>query len=136
MMKITQDQTDKLWWGVWPYSEAKLVFETRIIDNRVSRTFIDVIVAINPTTFEICQQNMIKFKWIPIIEELFWKAKDRWYKHWYISKIFSKQYDRNNLDETSKVFKESQVALEYAEKAVILLHEYVIEFLEIDLESL
>ena len=136
MIKLTDKQIKELWWGVWPYSEAKLVFETRIIDNHISRTFINVIVAINPTTFEICQQNMKKFQWVAIIEELFWYAENKWEGYWYISKVFSIQYDRNNSEETTNAFKQAQIALEYSEKAIISLHKFVIEFLEIDLESL
>jgi len=136
MIKLTKKQINELWWWWWPYSEAKLVFETRIIDDFISRTFINVIVAINPTTFEICQQNIKKFNWIAFIKEIFWNAKYKWANYWYISKVFSIQYDRNNSEETINAFKQAQVALEYSEKAIILLHKFVIEFLEIDLESL
>jgi len=136
MIKITEEQTDELWGWVWPYSEAKLIFETRLLDDKISRTFMDVVIAINPTTFEICEQNMKKFQGIAIMEELFWNAVKKWFEYWYISKVFSMQYDRNNPEETAKVFKQAQIALEYSEKAILLLHEFVIEFLEIDLENL
>ena len=52
MIKITKEQKDMLWWENWPYSEAKLIFETRILDKKVSRRFISVEVTINPTSYE------------------------------------------------------------------------------------
>jgi len=62
MIKITKKQRDMLWGQDGPYSEARIVFETRILDDEISRTFINVEVAINPTTFNICKQNLNKFK--------------------------------------------------------------------------
>lgn len=47
-MKLTKKDTDKLWGEEGPYSEARLIVETRILDDRVSRIFLVVEVSINP----------------------------------------------------------------------------------------
>ncbi|MBU0578536.1 hypothetical protein KKE34_01495 [Patescibacteria group bacterium] len=39
MLKLTQKQRDQLWGLDGPYSEAKLIIETRILDDTVSRVF-------------------------------------------------------------------------------------------------
>jgi len=64
-MKLTQKQIDQLWGEHGPYSEAKLIIETRILDDRVSRIFIVVEVAINPLTFEIISKIRSILKMIP-----------------------------------------------------------------------
>ncbi|MBI2634831.1 hypothetical protein HYW82_04155 [Candidatus Peregrinibacteria bacterium] len=57
-MKLTQKQRDQLWGEHGPYSEAKLITETRILDDQVSRVFVVVEVAINPLTYEIIGKNI------------------------------------------------------------------------------
>ena len=56
-MKLTQKDKDKLWGDSGPYTEVKLIFETRILDDKVSRIFILVEVYINPLTFEIIKKK-------------------------------------------------------------------------------
>ena len=93
MIKITKEQKDMLWWENWPYSEAKLIFETRILDNQISRRFMTVEVIINPTTYKICKDNIEKFSSNPMISQLLEHSEDRWKQHWYISMAFSLLYN-------------------------------------------
>jgi len=41
-MKLTKKQRDQLWGESGPYSEAKIITETRILDDEVSRVFVVV----------------------------------------------------------------------------------------------
>jgi len=131
MIKITEQQKNMLWGWEWPYSEAKLIFETRILDNQISRNFITVEATINPTTFEICKQNIDKFSKNPMISQLLEHSDYRWKKHWYISMAFSHPYDRNNKEDEIEILKEAKLNLSYTEKAIIDMHNFIIKFLEI-----
>lgn len=128
MIKITKEQKDMLWWENWPYSEAKLIFETRILDNQISRRFMTVEVIINPTTYKICKDNIEKFSSNPMISQLLEHSEDRWKQHWYISMAFSHPFKENN---ELKVLKEAKIALNYTEKTIIDMHNFVIDFLDI-----
>jgi len=70
MKKLSQKQLDKLWGEDGPYSEADLSIQTRILDDRVSRVFINVEVKINPFTFEFIKKHRDKFKDNQIIQQL------------------------------------------------------------------
>jgi len=132
MLKITKKQRQMLWWEEWPYSEAKIIFETRILDDAVSRTFINVEVSINPTTFEICKQNLKKFTKNKMISDLIKSADDRWERFWFVAMSFSSEYDRDDIEDEIEVLQKAKIALGYSEKTIIEMHNFVIDFLEIE----
>ena len=124
-MKLTQKQRDQLWGESGPYSEAKLIVETRILDNLVSRIFVVVEVTINPLTFEIISQNKKQFKDDPMITQLIEHSEDRGQNFGYVSMAFMGEY----LDES--VMKEAKKALEYAKKTIIKMHKFVMDLLDL-----
>lgn len=51
-MRLKQKDIDKLWGEEGPYSEVKIIKQLRILDDQISRIFIEVEVYVNPFTFE------------------------------------------------------------------------------------
>ena len=65
MKKLSSMEREMLWNENGPYSEAKIVINTRILDDRVSRVTVEVEGHINPTTFKIvkkCMSNVCKMQ--------------------------------------------------------------------------
>ena len=125
-MKLSQKQYDELWGEDGPYSQVRVVIETRILDDRVSRVFVEVEADINPLTFKIIEQNRNKFKNDIKIQQLLDYADDRGQEFGYVVTAFSKEY----ADET--VMREAHTAAEYTKATVIKMHKFVMELLEID----
>jgi hypothetical protein len=125
-MRLTQQQIDQLWGEQGPYSEAKLIVETRILDDQVSRVFIVVEVNINPLTFEIVSKNKKQFKDDPMITQLIEHSEDRGQKLGYVSMAFMREY----YDES--VIKEAQKAVEYAKETIIKMHKFVMDLLGLE----
>src|SRR3989304_8625945 len=59
---LTEKEGRKMWNDEGPYSEAYMTFETRILDDEISRIFIKVYASINPLTFELIQKNSEQFE--------------------------------------------------------------------------
>lgn len=127
MIKLTKKQKDMLWGKNWPYSEVDLKIQTRILDNKISSKFIEVEVNINPTTFEICKQNIEYFKNDIMINQLL----NHWLyispEFWYKSCAFMQEY----RDE--KIIIKAMESVKYAEETIIKMHKFVIDFLWIKL---
>ena len=130
-MKITKKQKDLLWGWDWPYSEAHLTFETRILNDEISRFFIIVEVNINPTTFEICKQNIKHFKDDEMAYQLLNNAMYISDKDWYKSCAFINEYDKDDED-YKKILSLAKKSLKYSEETLIKLHKYVMDFLWIE----
>jgi hypothetical protein len=65
-MNLTDKQIAELWGGDGPYSEAKFIIESRILDDSVSRVFLRVEVNINPFTYRIIkniEKNLLMMRW-------------------------------------------------------------------------
>ncbi len=124
-MKLSQKQLDKLWGGDGPYSQASLIFETRILDDKVSRIFLNVEVSVNPLTFEIILQNRAEFKDDPMIQQLLDHADDRGQEFGYVTSAFQEEYTGED------VLFEAKKRLEYAEKTLIKMHKFVMNLLDI-----
>lgn len=124
-MKLTQKQYDKLWGEDGPYSQANLIIQTRILDDKVSRVFVEVEVDINPLTYEIIKQNINRFKNDPMITQLIDHADDRGFEFGFVSCAFSAEYH----DES--IMKEAKRRLEYAKKTIIKMHKFVMDLLDI-----
>ncbi|MBU2524957.1 hypothetical protein KKG71_07225 [Patescibacteria group bacterium] len=124
-MKLTQKQRDQLWGEVGPYSEAKLIVETRILDDQVSRVFIVVEVSINPLTFEIISKNSKQFADDQMIIQLIEHSEDRGQSFGYVSMAFIQEY----RDES--VMKEAKKVLEYTKTTIIKMHKFVMDLLDL-----
>ena len=124
-MKLTQQQSDKLWGEDGPYSQANLIVQTRILDDKVSRVFVEVEVDINPLTYEIIKQNMKQFKDDQMITQLIEHADSRGQDFGYVCSAFSREY----RDES--VMEEAKMRLEYTKKTIIKMHKFVMDLLDI-----
>lgn len=125
MIKLTNEQMEMLWGDWWPYSEVDLKIQTRVLDDKIARKFIEVEVNINPTTFEICYQNIEHFKNDIMVTQLLthWECISPIYG--YKSCAFIAEY-RNE-----EVMEDAKKAVEYAKETIIKLNKYVMNFLEI-----
>ena len=128
-MKLRQEQIDKLWGETGPYSEAKLIFETRILDDEISRFFIEVRVHINPLTYEIVRDNIDHFKDDKMINDLIEHAEFQGFEDGYIATAFLNEYK----DES--VLKQAKKHLEYSEKTIIKMHKFVMNLLGLGLKK-
>ncbi len=124
-MKLTQKQRDQLWGEQGPYSEAKLIIETRILDDQVSRVFVVVEVSINPLTYEIISKNIKQFNDDPMITQLVRHAYNRGQDFGYVSMAFMREY----IDES--VIKEAQKTVEYSKTTIIKMHKFVMDLLDL-----
>lgn len=122
-MKLTQKQLDKLWGDGGPYSEARLIIETRILDNSVSRVIVRVEVSINPLTFEIIKKNIKYFEDDDLIVNLVKNAQDYGPDHGYVAEAFFEEY----IDDT--VLKKGREALQYSKDTIIKMHNFVSDLL-------
>ena len=121
-MKLTNEQRDMLWGKRGPYSEASLKKQVRILDDRISRIFLEVEVNINPTTFKLVKKhrNDKEFKDDIIIQQFLDHADYRGQKFGYVSCAFSGEY----IDK--KVLKEAERSLKYSQEIIIKMHKFII----------
>lgn len=124
---LTKKQQDKIWGETGPYSEARLIFCSRILDDQVSRVFVEVEVAINPLTFEMVKKNRQEFANDPIIQQLLDHSDFRGQKHGYVSSAFSRQY----IDHSDAL--EAERHLQYAKETIIRMHKWLIRNLNKEL---
>jgi len=123
-MKITIEQQDKLWGETGPYSQANLIIQTRILDDKVSRVFLVVEVEINPFTFEVIQKNRSKFSNDQKILQLLDYSEYRGQEFGYVSSAFEAIYNNE------AVMREAQERLKYAIETIIKMHRFVIDLIE------
>ena len=124
-MKLTSEQHHKLWGNGGPYSEVNLIIQNRVLDDRVSRRFVEVEVVLNPLTYEIVAKNLEHFKNDEPVLRLINHASDRGL-YGYVVSAFRKQYS----DES--VMREAKKQAEFSNEVVIRLHKFVMDLLEID----
>lgn len=123
-LKLTQKHSDELWGGEGPYSEARLIFESRILDDSVSRVFVVVEASINPLTYKIIKQNRHHFEDDPKIQQLLDHADYRGPAFGYVTMGYCNEYfGKNELKEADK-------ALEYTKETIIKMHKFVMDLLE------
>ncbi len=120
-MKLTKNEQEMLWGDTGPYSEVKIVVNTRILDDEVSRVMIEVEGNINPTTFKVVKKNKSKFIDDPVITELLSTARYEGKSYGYHISAGAEEYD----DEIS--LRNAKIKQVYMEKAVIKMHQFVIE---------
>ncbi|HZE87494.1 MAG TPA: hypothetical protein VE090_04810 [Methylomirabilota bacterium] len=125
-MKLTQKQREKLWGEDGPYSEAWLIFETRILDDSVSRVFINVEVHLNPFTYETIKKNRKLFADDPLIQQVLDHSDYRGQPHGYVTCAFLTEYTDDS------VMEEAKSHLEYAKSTIIKMHKFVLASINTD----
>lgn len=123
-MKLTKEIKDKLWGETGPYSQSKLILETRILDDRVSRVFAVVECEINPLTYEIIKQNKDHFKKDKKITDLIDHSEFRGQSFGYVSMAF--EHELTGPDVWEKAHKH----LEYTKETIIKMHKFVMNLLD------
>ena len=120
-MKLTKKQVDMLWGESGPYSQANLIKQVRILDDKISRVFLVVEVDINPTTFEMVEKyrDSDEFKNDIIIQQLLDHADFRGPHFGYVSMAFEGEY----LNQS--VAFNAEAALKYAQDSIIKMHKFV-----------
>lgn len=124
-MKITKKQRDKLWGETGPYSQANLIIQTRILNDKISRVFLNVEADINPLTYEIVKQNRSKFKDDIMIQQLLDHAEYRGQEFGYVVSAFEGEFVNED------VLKEAKQRLKYTEDNLIKMHKFVMDLLDI-----
>ena len=124
-MQLTQQQRDELWGEDGPYSQARIVIETRILDDHVSRVFVEVEADINPLTYKIVAQNREQFSDDEMIQQLIDHADYRGQEFGYLTYAFSCEY----TDES--VMLAAEQALAYTRATIIKMHKFVMDLLNL-----
>lgn len=126
LIPLTKKEKDALWNETGPYSQASLIIQSRILDDRVSRVFLEVEVAINPYTFEFVRKHREEFIDDEMVQQLLDHSDFRGQPHGYVSCAYSKEYSQDLLEEAN-------VHLGYAEKTIIKMHKFVIKHLDVEI---
>ena len=125
-MKLKKDQIAKLWGETGPYSETNLIIQTRILDDQISRIFVEVRVHINPLTFEIIKQSLDYFKDDKKVQDLINNATFWGFKNGYVATSFLGEY----VDESA--MKQAKKYLKYSEETIIKMHKFIMDFLDLN----
>lgn len=125
-MKLTAKQIREIWGDDGPYSEVSIKIQTRILDDSVSRIFIEVDANINPLTFKVVKKMRILFKDDIIIQHLLDNARFVGQSYGYTVCAYTKEYE--GVDDLKK----AQLPLEYTRDAIIKMHKYVMELYGLD----
>ena len=123
-MKLSIEQRDKLWGESGPYSQANLIIQTRILDDRVSRVFLVVEAEINPLTYELVDKHRSHFQDDIRIQQILDNAEYRSSEFGYVVSAFEMEY----RDES--VMKMAQRALKYTKETIIKMHKFVMDLLD------
>ena len=120
-----------MFWGeTGPYSEAKMILNTRILDDGISRVTVEIDGNINPTTFKIVKKNKKVFAKDPVIIDLLESARYEgtdWGYH------VSLGYEELRTDEDGeKVMDRARNKLQILKDAIIRMHEFVLDYLDED----
>jgi hypothetical protein len=129
-MRLTSKQIDELWGEEGPYSEVKLIVETRILDDRVSREFLVVEVFINPFTFKFIKKNRKLFRGNEMVQQLLDHSEYRGQGFGYVSNAFHGHYGNKN------VMKNAKQSAVRSTKLIIELHKFVMNELGTNSENI
>ncbi|MBI5613469.1 hypothetical protein HY947_00940 [Candidatus Gottesmanbacteria bacterium] len=113
--------SDRLWGGVGPYSETRLIVETRILDDKVSRVFVVVEVSINPYTYEYIRIHRALFQNDELVQQLLDHSEYRGQSFGYVSMAFSDEYTDEQVMENAKR------AVDWSQKTIIKMHKFVMQ---------
>ena len=116
-----------LWGEDEPYSEAKLVLNTRILGDSISRVMVEVQGHINPTTFRLVK----KYRDSEFADDIhiqnmldhadYWGKKDG-----YVVSLGEEEYSDQPL-----VMKHAEEKLRVLKEAIIRMHKFAIEYFEL-----
>lgn len=115
-----------LWGEDEPYSEAKLVFNTRILGDHISRVFVEVEAHINPTTFRTIKKNKHQFEKDPVITQLLETARYENKSNGYLVSAGMEEWS-----DDPKMMERAQERLRYMKDTIIRMHEFAIEYFEL-----
>lgn len=123
-LELTPKHSDELWGVEGPYSEARLILESRILDDSVSRVFVVVEASINPLTYKVIKQNRHLFDDDQKIQQLLDYAEYRGQDFGYVTMGYCNEYFGK------EELKEGEKALEYTKETIIKMHKFVMDLLE------
>lgn len=116
-----------LWGEDGPYSEAKLIMNTRILDNRISRVTVEVDGFINPTTFRFVKKHLRHFADDRVVLELLETAKYEGRSYGYhVSLGFEELASKND----EGVMERAQEKLRMLKDAIVRMHQFMLDHLE------
>lgn len=113
-----------LWGDGGPYSEIHLTIETRIIDDSVSRLFVNIDLHINPYTFSFIRKHRKDFPDDPDIQSLIDHAEYRGEHFGYVSCAFHHQFSGED------VLRAAQERERQCRELIIKLHKAVMKHLK------
>jgi hypothetical protein len=125
-MPLNQRQIDQLWGENGPYSQVQLIVETRILDDKVTRTFVNVETDVNPFTFEYIKKNRKKFADDQKIQQLLDHSDYRGLGFGYVSMAYSEQLDNHGSSLAG-----AQMAVDRCKETIIKMHKFVMDNVEL-----
>jgi len=123
-MKLTPKQINELWGETGPYSQANLIIQTRILNDKISRVFLAIEADINPLTHKLVKKHRAKFLDDPKVLQLLDRAEYRGQEFGYVVSAFETEYK----DES--VMREAQERLKYTIETLIKMHRFVMGLIE------
>lgn len=126
LIPLTKKEKSALWGETGPYSRASMVIQTRILDDRMSRVFLEVKLEINPYTFEFIKMHRNEFADDETVRQILDSSEFRGQRDGYVSFPYSHEYKSKFLEEANKY-------LNRAEKAIIKMHKFVLKYLDADI---
>jgi len=123
-MLLTKKQQDRIWGESGPYSEVKLSFCSRILDDSISRVFVDVEVAINPLTFEMIEKHREEFEEDEEITQLLDHSEYQGDAFGYVSLAFSAEH------RGKKTIELANERLRQSEEMIIRMHKWIMRYFD------
>lgn len=123
-MKLSAKDRFELWGESGPYSQVNLIWQDRILDDAVSRTFIIVEVEINPFTFRLIKKYRVEFKGDIMINQLIDYAEYRGSKYGYVASVFEAWLNDESAPDQAEIHRR------YARETIIRIHKFVLEKLK------
>jgi len=115
---------NELWGEDGPYSQAQLITEARVLDDKISRTFLIVSVNINPFTLKLVRKHIGLFKGDVIITGIAKNAAYKGPKDGYSIYVFQQEY----MNE--RVMKDARIIFKETNDAIIRMHRFVMDELK------
>lgn len=126
LIPLTKKDKSALWGETGPYSQASMVIQTRILEDRISRVFLEVKLEINPYTFEFIKKHRNEFADDETVQQILDSSEFRGQRDGYVSCVYSQEYKSKLLEEANKY-------LDRAEKAIIKMHKFVLKYLDTEI---
>lgn len=114
-----------LWGEDGPYSEAKLIMNTRILDDGISRVTVEVDGFINPTTFKFIKKHRDHFADDRVILELLQTAKYEGKGYGYHVSLGIEE-----LTDEPEIMERAREKLRMLKDAILRMHAFMLDHLE------